>query len=75
MIDSGYYLAVVKEEVETDTENRAGTPKIKTNTYNYIVKAGSVGAAYDKINDYMSSCMNTWRIHSVKEYKLSDIIE
>lgn len=75
MIDSGYYIAVVKEEVETDAEGRVGTPKTKTMTYNYIVKAGSVGAAYDKVQDYMESCMNTWRIHSVKEYKLTDIIE
>lgn len=75
MLDSGYYLAVVKEEVETDAESKVGTPKLKTMTYNYIVKAGSVGSAYDKINKYMESCMNIWRIHSVKEYKLTDIIE
>jgi len=38
MIDSGYYIAVVKEEVETDADNRVGIPKTKTMTYNYIVK-------------------------------------
>lgn len=75
MLDSGYYIAVVKEEVETDADNKVGVSKTKTMTYNYIVKAGSVGSAYQKVEDYMQSCMNTWRIHSVKEYKLTDIIE
>ena len=74
MIDSGYYAAVVKEEIETDDE-KVGRPKIKTITYNYIVKAGSVGTAYNKIQEYMKSSPNTWRIHSVKEAKLTDIIE
>lgn len=74
MIDSGYYAAVVKEEIETDDE-KVGRPKIKTITYNYIVKAGSVGSAYNKIQEYMVSSPNTWRIHSVKEAKLTDIIE
>lgn len=74
MIDSGYYAAVVKEEIETDDE-KVGRPKIKTITYNYIVKAGSVGTAYNKIQEYMKLSPNTWRIHSVKEAKLTDIIE
>ena len=74
MIDSGYYAAVVKEEIETDDE-KVGRPKIKTITYNYIVKAGSVGSAYNKIQEYMVTSPNAWRIHSVKEAKLTDIIE
>ncbi len=74
MIDSGYYAAVVKEEIETDDE-KVGRPKIKTVTYNYIVRAGSVGSAYTKVQEYMESSPNTWRIHSVKEVKLTDIIE
>ena len=74
MLDSGYYIAVVKEEIETDAE-RTGRPKVKTVTYNYLVKAGSVAAASEKVQDYMESSMNTWRLHSVKEYKLTDIIE
>lgn len=74
MIDSGYYAAVVKEEIKTDDE-KVGRPKIKTITYNYIVKAGSAGSAYNKIQEYMVTSPNTWRIHSVKEAKLTDIIE
>lgn len=74
MTDSGYYAAVVKEEIETDDE-KVGRPKIKTITYNYIVKAGSVGSAYTKLQEYMESSLNTWRIHSVKEVNLTDIIE
>lgn len=74
MTDSGYYAAVVKEEIETDDE-KVGKPKIKTITYNYIVKAGSVGSAYTKVQEYMKSSLNTWRIHSVKEVNLTDIIE
>lgn len=75
MLDSGYYIAVVKEEVETDADSKVGVPKTKTMTYNYIVKAGSVGSAYTKVEEYMESCTNTWRIHSVKEYNLTDIID
>lgn len=74
MIDSGYYMAIVKEEVETDDE-KLGRPKTKIVTYNYIVKAGSIQMASEKVEEYMESSMNTWRVHSIKELKLTDIIE
>jgi hypothetical protein len=31
--------------------------------------------ASEKVEEYMESSMNTWRVHSIKELKLTDIIE
>ena len=41
MIDSGYYAAVVKEEIETDDE-KVGRPKIKTITYSISIITFSI---------------------------------
>lgn len=65
----GYYKVTVKVGVEQENG------KIKNHKEIYLVKnAGSPQAAADRVQDLFSSCMDEWRIESVKVEKLDDIL-
>ena len=70
MTTIGYYKVVVKIEIE-DTE----TGKTKKSQEVYLVEdCGSPQAAADRVEKEMDGCMGVWRIDSVKEIKLTSVL-
>ena len=64
-----YYKVVVKIEHEDDNG------KTKKQQEIYLVKAGSPQTAADKVEKEMDGCMDIWQIVSVKEEKLTKVVD
>ena len=64
-----YYKVTVKIEHEGDNG------KIKKMSEIYLVKAGSPQGAADKAEQEMELCKDVWQIVSVKEEKLTKVVE
>ena len=73
-MDSGYYKVVVKIEEENGT-TKTGEPKFKHTQETYIVAAGCPQDAANRTQKEMDGCMSEWRIDSVKELKLTAILD
>ena len=66
----GYYKVVVKIEIEDSS-----TGKTKKSQEVYLVQdCGSPQAAADRVEKEMDGSMGVWRIDSVKEVKLTAIL-
>lgn len=66
----GYYKVVVKIEIEDSS-----TGKTKKSQEVYLVQdCGSPQAAADRVEKEMDGIMGVWRIDSVKEVKLTAIL-
>lgn len=74
-MDSGVYTVTVKIEKEEGFSKVKNAPIIKRSTENYIVRAGSTTEASEKMFKYMESCPDEWRVHSVKELNIIEIID
>lgn len=71
---SGYYKVVVKIE-EENGEDKNGNAKYKKVKEVYIVKGcGSPKAAAKRVEQEMEYCTSEWAIDSVKEEKITDIL-
>lgn len=75
MNDTGYYTVVVKIEEEVGYSKTKDEPIVKKHSENYVVKAGSTQQASEKVEKYMEPCSLEWRINSVKELNIIDIID
>ena len=64
-----YFAVQVKLQTETDQEDKAGNPKIKKSTEEWIVRADTSEEANKIVKEEYEGCMSEWYISSVKATK------
>jgi len=70
-----YFDVTVKCEQECGYSKKTGSTKYKKFTENYLVHTGSPEAAVKAVEKEMSGVSFSWRITSVKESKLTAILD
>lgn len=70
-----YYDVVVKCEQEKGYNEKTGKTTYKKFNESYLVHAGSPEAAAKAVEKEMSGVSYSWRVYSVKESKISGILD
>jgi hypothetical protein len=69
-----YFVVSVREEEITGYNQKTGKDIVKKYKYEYLVKAADPKTAAGLVEKDMESCTNDWKIVSVKESKITNII-
>lgn len=73
-----FFAVQVKLQEETDKEDKAGNPKIRRWSEDYLVETTTSGSASQIVTDYMKDeygDFTEWRIVSVKETKYLKVLD
>ena len=69
-----YFAVQVKLQTETDQEDKAGNPKIKKSTEEWIVRADTSEEANKIVKEEYEGCTSEWYISSVKATKYLGVL-
>lgn len=70
-----FFKVSVKLEEETDKEDRAGNPKIKKWTEDYLVRATTSQEANEIVKKEMDGVTSEWRISNISETKFLAVLD
>lgn len=70
-----FFEVTVKSEVFTGKVNKAGEDVMKKSSYTYLVEAGSPQIASDMVAKERKDDTSEWRIASVKESKIKEVLK
>lgn len=73
-----FFAVQVKLQEETDKEDKAGNPKVRHWSEDYLVETTTSGSASQIVTDYMKDeygDFTEWRIVSVKETKYLKVLD
>lgn len=70
-----FFEVTVKSEEFTGKVNKAGEDVMKKSSYTYLVESGSPQEASDKVAEEWKSDTSEWRIASVKESKIKEVLK